>query len=449
MSLSAEDKLRIMADQRSANAAAIKQFAKERPTVVTNSVEPVLSIDGAALLNDVQSFIRRFCVFPDEHCLIAVTLWAAHAHMVTHFHTTPRLAVLSPEASSGKTRVLEVLDLLVPQSLLTLNASPAAIFRTLAKQQITLLFDEVDAVWVRRGQDDTHEDLRALLNAGYKRGATIPRCVGPKHDVVSFPVYCAVALAGIGELPETIMSRSIIVRMRRRAPTEAVEPFRTRAHEPEGHAIRERLALWGSTVGALAGRAWPELPAGIVDRPAEVWEPLIATADVAEGDWPALARSACIALCKVASDRRASLSVRLLSDLRIIFEKAGQPEAIHTETLIERLTNGDEYGLEADAPWGDLHGKALGKRGLASMLSKYSVRPLKVTIGGRSLQGYRREHLWGEWVRYLPPLSPTPGESESPEVPKSHGAKPIPGIPGIPEIRLGEAAIDTTEELTL
>src|ERR1022692_4832437 len=144
-----------------------------------------------------------FCVFPDEHCLIAVTLWAAHAHMVTHFHTTPRLAVLSPEASSGKTRVLEVLDLLVPQSLLTLNASPAAIFRTLAKQQITLLFDEVDAVWSKRGQDDTHEELRALPNSGYKRSATIPRCVGPKHEVVSFPVFCAVALAGIGDLPDT------------------------------------------------------------------------------------------------------------------------------------------------------------------------------------------------------------------------------------------------------
>ena len=65
--------------------------------------------DGAEVLSNVRDFIRRFCIFPDEHSLVAVTLWAAHTHMVGHFHTTPRLAVLSAELSSGKTRVLEIL----------------------------------------------------------------------------------------------------------------------------------------------------------------------------------------------------------------------------------------------------------------------------------------------------------------------------------------------------
>jgi hypothetical protein len=394
--------------------------------------------DGAELLNDVRTFVKRFCVFPDEHCLTAVTLWVAHAHMVREFHTTPRLAVLSPEASSGKTRVLEVLDLLVPESFLTLNASPAAVFRTLANKQITLLFDEVDAVWSKRGQDDTHEDLRALLNAGYKRGAMIPRCVGPKHDVQHFKVYCAVALAGLGDLPDTIMSRAIILRMRRRAPQERIEPFRSRTQEPEGHKLRERLGSWAVSVGLTAGRAWPELPRGIVDRPAEVWEPLIAIADVAGAEWPAMARTACVELCKVSQDRRTSLGVRLLSDLRIIFERAGNPEALHTETIVECLTNSDEHGLDADAPWADLHGKPLAKRGLASLLVRYNVRPIKVTVGGKSLQGYRREHLWDAWVRYLPPVSPAPARPVLPELPASLGAKPVPQIPGIPEIQQRE-----------
>ena len=64
----------------------------------------VIPTDGAALLTFTESFIKRFCAFPDEHALVAVTLWAAHAHMVEYFHTTPRLALLSPEAGSGKTR---------------------------------------------------------------------------------------------------------------------------------------------------------------------------------------------------------------------------------------------------------------------------------------------------------------------------------------------------------
>lgn len=408
------------------------------PSGAASTLQPIAAqiladVDGAVLLSDVETFVARFCVFPDAHCLTAVTLWAAHAHMVGSFHTTPRLAVLSPEAASGKTRVLEVLDLLVPQSLLTLNASPAAIFRTLAKTQITLLFDEVDAIWSKGGKDDNHEDLRALLNAGYKRGATIPRCVGPKHDVVSFAVYCAVALAGLGDLPDTIMSRSVILRMRRRAPGEAIEPFRTRAHEPIGHALRERLAQWAAGVGSIAGAAWPELPAGIVDRPAEVWEPLIAVADIAGGTWPARAREACVALCRVAEDRRASLGVRLLADLRTIF---GAADALHTETIITALTGGDL--LDADAPWSDMHGKPLGKRGLASMLKRYGVSPQKVTVGGASLQGYRREHLWDAWERYLP--SPVPAQPELAEFPASGRTNSIPEVPEVPQIRTPKGA---------
>jgi hypothetical protein len=111
---------------------------------------------GAALLTDVRSFIQRFCSFPDEHALTAVTLWAAHAHMVRHFHTTPRLALISPEPGSGKTRVLEILDLLVSKSLFCLSASAAAIFRTLAKGPVTLLVDECDAIFTRRGRDDAN-----------------------------------------------------------------------------------------------------------------------------------------------------------------------------------------------------------------------------------------------------------------------------------------------------
>ena len=124
------------------------------------------------------------------------------------------------------------------------------IFRCLDQEQITLLFDEVDSIWSGKGRDDNHEDLRSLLNAGYKRGATIPRCVGSNFDVKHFKVYCAVALAGIGELPDTIMSRSIVIKMRRRAPDEAIEPFRIRIEEEVGHKLRDRLANWG-TVSVL------------------------------------------------------------------------------------------------------------------------------------------------------------------------------------------------------
>ena len=299
---------------------------------------------------------------------------------------------------------------------------------TLAVTPITLLIDEVDTIFRQRGKDDSNEDLRALLNAGYKRGATIPRCVGPRHDVQNFAVFCPTALAGIGDMPDTIMSRSIIIRIRRRSPSETIHPFRLREQESAGHQLRDGLASWARDVGRATGDAWPAMPEGVVDRPAEVWEPLIAVADAAGGEWPARARTACLALVKVAAERRASLGIRLLADLRIIF---GEAIALHTETILERLHKGEAHGLEADAPWAELQGKPLGDRGLATMLKKYDVAPLKVKVGGVALKGYRREHLWDAWQRYLPPSSHSPKEEE-PEEPREPGEDEVPQVPQVP-----------------
>ena len=408
---------------------------------IDQRADSMLHPDGAELLEDVRDFIEKFCAFPSSHALVAVTLWSAHAHMVRHFYASPRLAVVSAELGSGKTRVLEVLSLLVPEPMFCLSPSSATVFRKLDKVLITLLIDEVDTIFRLRGKDDTNEDLRALLNSGYKRGATVPRCVGPKHDVVDFSVFCPTALAGIGDLPDTVMSRSIIIRMRRRAPHESVESFRMRVDEPIGHALRDRLALWAESVGEHAGEAWPDLPVGVVDRPAEIWEPLLAVADAAGGHWPKTARAACVELCKVAADRRVSLGIRLLSDLRILF---GEADAMHTETILERLAGGEPWGLDADAPWGDIHSKPIGVRGLASMLKKYGVGPTKVKIDGRSLQGYRREHLWDSWSRYLS-VVPAQAEPAEPAAPPAEyvGSSGVRGSGSVPEIPDAGAATGT------
>jgi hypothetical protein len=359
-----------------------------------------LLIDGAALLNSVNAFVGRFAAFPSTACLDTVTLWAAHTHMIEHFHTTPRFAALSPEPESGKTRVLEILDLLTPNPMLIFSPSVAAIFRKLAQNPITLLFDEVDTIFTKRGKDDQNEDLRALINAGYRRGASIPRCVGPKHDVQDFKVFAAVALAGIGDLPDTIMTRAIVVRMRRRSAAEHIEQFRVRVHEQEGHELRDQLALWAAAVGPAAGAAWPELPEGVVDRKAEAWEPLIAVADQAGGDWPERARKAAVTFVSDVSllmGVSASLGIRLLSDLKLVFV---DNDAMSTETILEALVKLDE------SPWADLHGSAMNARGLAMRLKRYGIASRQVRIGDRTAKGYRREDLHDTWTRYLPPQPP-------------------------------------------
>lgn len=379
--------------------------------------------EAAELLDAVRAFLVRFVAFPSDAARDAVALWAAHAHLVEGGENSPRLALLSPEPGSGKTRVLEILELLVREPMAVLNASAAPIFRTIEAERPTLLFDEVDAIFGRHGKDDPAEDLRALLNAGHRKGARIPRCVGPKHDVHLFEVYAAVAMAGLGDLPETLMSRSIVVRMRRRAPGEVIESFRRRQHAPAGEALRDQLSAWCGTVAEKVGEAWPVLPDGISDRPADVWEPLIAIADVAGGHWPETARAACKALSKVAANRDASLGVRLLADLRVVF---GDGDALHTATILGALHKIEE------APWDDLRGKPLDPRGLARRLGEYGITSVKVNVGGKSLQGYRHDHLWDAWQRYLPPIGEgddDTGQGDDGTDPPSFAHRPEPPEP--------------------
>lgn len=405
---------------------------------------------GAELLDEVSAFIRRYVSAPSEHALVALTLWTAHAHALDACDSSPRIALLSPEPGSGKTRTLEVLEVLVTRPMHALNASAAAVFRTIDKARPTLLLDEVDALWGHRGKDEAAEDLRALLNAGHRAGATIPRCVGPKHEVTLFPVYCAVALAGLGDLPDTLMTRSIVIRMRRRAPGEHVEPFRHRVVEPVGHRLRDRLAAWTDAVYPKLDGAWPAMPNGITDRPADTWEALLAIADAAGGHWPATARTACVELCKVVASREASLGVRLLTDLRTVF---GDEERLATETILERLHKLDE------APWADLRGRPLDARGLARRLGGYEVSSTQLKVDGTKYRGYRREDLWDAWTRYLPPPSdkavpavpPVPGRSEHQSEVPANGAVPVPDpqavpaeapfteeVPQVPEVPLPE-----------
>jgi hypothetical protein len=389
--------------------------------------------DGSALFDDVAAFVRRFVAFPSDAALTAVTLWVAHAHVIDCFENTARLALLSPEPGSGKTRSLEVLELLCPDPMHVLNASPAAIFRTIQRQRPTLLLDEVDTVFTRKGKDDEHADLRGLLNSGYRAGATIPRCVGPRHDVELFPTFCAVALAGLGDLPDTLMTRSVVIRMRRRAPGEKVEPFRRRLHRDDGEDLHDRLADWAGQVSDRVTGDYPDLPDGIVDRPADVWEPLLSVADAAGGHWPQRARAACVELVKQASTTDSgSLGVRLLADLRIVFGEAADlfdtAPHLFTDTILAALHKMPE------APWSDLKGKPLDSRGLASRLKAYGVGSKKVRIGEATRQGYTAEDLHDPWRRYLPTTDPAGTEHpEHTEPGTSEQRDPVPDRKGVPE----------------
>ncbi|MFF8281034.1 DUF3631 domain-containing protein [Streptomyces lateritius] len=383
------------------------------------SVQP---IDGAALLAEVERFHRRFNVFPREAAYVAVALWDAHAHLLDCFDSTPRLAFLSPEPGSGKSRGLEIVETLTPNPMVAVNASAAALFRAVSNPEgrPTILFDEIDTVFGPKAGDN--EELRGFLNAGHRRSGVTYRCIGDggNQTVQAFPSYTAVAVAGLGSLPDTILTRSVIIRMRRRARNEKVEAFRQRIHEKEGHALRDRLAAWADQVREQVTGAWPEMPEGVTDRPADVWEPLLAVADAAGGEWPKRARKACVELVAAAQvDDKGSLGIRLLTDLRDHVMVG--VDRLPTIAVIDRLNALD------DAPWADMGGRPLDSRRLSKMLREYMTgdnEPIvtrNIRTAGGILKGYFAADLADAWARYCPPAPQQALHPLQPLQPSSEG----------------------------
>lgn len=370
-----------------------------------------LTTDLAMLLTEVAEFLSRFIAYPSEDALIAHTLWIAHAHVMEAWTSTPRLAFLSPEPASGKTRALEITETLVPRPVEAVNVTPAYLFRKVGSEdgRPTILYDEIDTVFGPKAKGN--EEIRGLLNAGHRKGAVAGRCAVKGKTVVTEEIeaYCAVALAGLGGLPDTILTRSIVVRMRRRSSGEKVEPYRRRVHGGAGHALAARLRSWGEAATNHLAVAWPTMPDGVQDRDADVWEPLLAVAEAAHGGWPERARAAAIALVAESKESTPSLGIRLLADLRSIF---GDAEAMATETILARLRDLPE------SPWADIKGHSLNDRGLAARLRGYNVKPKTIRIGDATPRGYTRADLRDAWSRYLPSL-PMP-EAKHPQQAK-HG----------------------------
>lgn len=356
-------------------------------------------MSGDAILDEIDTFLARYIAFPDEAARAAVALWIVHCHAVAAFESTPRLALLSPEKGSGKTRTLEVLGLLVPEPMHAVNMSAAALYRVVADKQPTLLLDEADT-YLGNVIAKQHEELRGLINAGHRRGATVYRgeVSGKAVKVVEFPAFAACALAGIGDLPDTILDRSVIIAMKRRAPDEHVEPYRERLARPAADKLRDRIAAWASLHIATLEQAWPDMPDGITDRAADVWEPLLAVADAAGGRWPELGRNTATTICSARAQRDPSLGVLLLADCRRIFE-AQDVDRLTTEKLVDALNELEE------SPWHDLRGKPIDARGLARRLRKYDVRPGDHRFDEGVRKGYRREDMHDAWNRYLPSVA--------------------------------------------
>jgi 5S rRNA maturation endonuclease (ribonuclease M5) len=364
--------------------------------------------DGAELLRNVEGWLRRYVVLP-EGAAFAITAWVLHTHVVDTFLVTPYLLVTSPERRCGKTLLLNLLHEVVARPLAAANISEAALFRVMDSERCTLLLDEAQ---VLRDRSERSAIMHDLLCAGHRRGQAAIRMVGKGAEMrpQRFDVFGAKAVALIGRPTDVLLDRGIEIRMKRRAPHEQVERFRIARVQEEGADLRARIEAWASAHREDVARAYEaaEPPGALNDRGRDNWAPLFAVVAVADPSrLPELERVALRLSGEGVPAEEESVGVRLLVDVRRVFEEAGV-DRLPTEELLQALAEIEE------GPWGDFHGRRITPQALARLLRPFGVRPERWREGDRVIRGYILGAFGDAFARYLPSGTLEPSQPSQP-----------------------------------
>jgi hypothetical protein len=351
-----------------------------------------------------EAFIRRFAILPEAGYLPLAT-WVAATYVSEAFDVFPYIALLSPVKRCGKTRVLEVLELLCARAWRGTLPTSAALYRMMENSP-TLLLDEVEAL--REKQiSEISQNILAVLNAGHRKGATVPRCEPPSNKVHHFAVYGPKAFAAIGKLPDTLADRSICITMQRKSANQAVDRFLQGRAGADAEPLRESLTAWAELQTGTVRDTYEGMSdlGFLTDRDADLWMPLFAVCAVVVPARAGELKRCALMLTgmKAADDVEDSLPLKLLADLQVVLSD-GAAKAT-TAALIEGLKE------MPDSPWDEFD---LNPRKLSRMLRPFGPEPRQVRIGSATAKGYLRTDLEQAFSRYLPALSSSRETSETP-----------------------------------
>lgn len=236
-------------------------------------------------------FVRvadRFCnflEFPPGDVLGTVytlSLWTMLTYVYPVWSAVPYLSVGGP-LGSGKSRLFQVLGLLVHSPIHSSNITAPSLFRTLHCQGGTVLLDEAE-----RLSDRTPDaaEIRSILLAGYQRGGQATRLerIDDNFRSVSFDVYGPKASAAISSMPAALASRCIRVMMFRAGKSSPVPKRRIDPATSEWTGLRDDLHCMALSHGAsfVAMAGWQPTCAGLNGRDLELWLPILAMAKLIE-----------------------------------------------------------------------------------------------------------------------------------------------------------------------
>jgi hypothetical protein len=394
-------------------------------------------VDGKLLLDEIVRNLTRFVVLP-RFAPETLALWIVHTYAFQLRDVTTYIGLESPAHRCGKSTLVTVLSELANRAVVASNVSSPAFYRVIEQIQPTLLIDEADTFM------HGNEELRGILNSGYqKKTAYVLRAVNqvPQNPasaasptphsafatphsssgLANFSCWCPKVIARIGALPATLADRCIVFRMQRKTPNEQCE----RVRNLNAYPLKQQCARFVADHSAAIAAAQPQIPLELNDRAADIWEPLLAIADLAGGNWPELARQAALALAAAAQDTNPIGS--LLLDIFLLFA-TNNIDRVFSHGLVQALN------AYSDRPWTAIRkGKPMTDIWLAQQLQPYGIRPRNLRINGTQAKGYLQEDMLDAFRRYIPRSELAARLAESKPTPSdSPPSQPPQGSAGVP-----------------
>jgi hypothetical protein len=397
-----DNELSKLATRLDEDLEALRQELKEflgvelSATTPTEKTEPWPEpVDVATVLTEVGAKISKYVVM-QLHLLTAAVLWTAHAWLYDHDVLThsPILAATSAEPDSGKTTLVAACGRMTPRFSLNIEMTGPSLYRWVDAVKPTMGLDEADDLFVRKS------DLKHIINAGWTRGAKIPRQVNIGRGIwttVHFDPFTPKIIALLGRnLPPTIRSRCIELRLLPKQADEATEPF-NQLDDAEFAILRRKFCRFATDNATALRDAKPIMPTGLNNRAAANWKMLLAIAELASGSWPERAREAAERLSR--SGRRPSDGVQLLAAFKAVFTETGTTE-ITSEAIVVELRK------DPTAIWADYNrGGPITQRQVAALLDAYDIHPIPLHPTKRQdfqRRGYTLAQFSDAFARYLP-----------------------------------------------
>jgi len=320
------------------------------------------------ILDLISAKLKEHVKFQDESDADALALWVAMTYVMDHLEIAPMLYITSPVAQCGKSTVLKLLSAFCNNSRMVSKISPAAIYRIIARDQPTLLFDEADRIL--KG----NTELNGIINAGHARfEANViinQKLPNGNWEPTEFAVWCAKAIAGIGKQDDTLTSRSIVISLRRKLVSETVNPIRFNMFQ-EYEFVRESLVAWAANFEPISEKEMEPFLKANTDRGIDNWLALGIIAKRINREWVERVQAALDTIEVRQSDGLQSAGVQLLSDVRDVVSESSRPEWSSTD-----LYNAVVYNEETD--WSVFnHGRPITKKKFTQMLGDFGIKPTK------------------------------------------------------------------------